>query len=1028
MKPLTNIVFLAFLCIFATNAFAQPGNNAFASARVIVTATTCISNKSSLTTQTLLSATADGGAITSACTASNNPDVWYRFVAKTQFPSVRVTNLGSNFVNNFRMQILSGSTIPTLSEVGCISQTSGGSTSATLSPTTALTRGTQYYIRIMRTSATVPNTGNWGFDICVVDQAASTMKEVFQQSILSGPGLLSYPWEITYGPDDSLWLTESRGYKVHKMHPTTGGRRVVLDLANSNTNWISSHTPGNPTNLDTLRSQNTGTTTNWTDAVNGATGGWPQGGLAGLAIHPLYGNGTHNFIYVSYVYKYLNTVASNGGVFYRNKLVRFKYDAATQGFGSPVVLCDTLPGSSDHNSQRLIIAPVGGVNYLFYASGDLGAGQFGNKSRANKSQNSSSYEGKILRFMLDSVGFNTFIPPDNPFGPTSAVWVTGIRNNQGFAYDPETGKLYGSSHGPFSDDEINILESGRNYGHPLVVGYSTDGNYNGITAGAAPNMNPAHPSACPVITSEAANVAAIGLSYKDPLYSAYASSPTSPSIITLWNTTTGGNSGWPSEGWTGLDLYNHSVIPGWKKSLVSAGLKWGRLIKQKLGAAGTTIDSSGSGTRHDTITYFQSANRYRDLTFGPNGKDIYIVMDNSSATSGPGVGNPVVPGCQGCVIKYTFLGYADDGFGKSTLDTSVRVTTGAVNTIINGNTITIDNTNKDSLWIPITGPDGKILAEIFPNGRALGTVTSSFYIHSGTLRSAGGVKYLNRNINITPQNQPGGDVKIRLYISKAEFDALDADGTSGVSAIGDLKILKNSDPIRSTIGSTPQAINLDFSGQFDAQGYYLQGTISSFSSFYFASSPITLPVDLITFTGAMQNNGAALLKWKTENEINTADYSIERSLNAVNFSGIGTRLATGAVNSSGVNDYSFVDADASQQPSAVVYYRLKMNDIDGKSKYSNVVALALKDITGKVTVSPNPVNSIARVTISALTNGQLQYQLSDISGRLVQQGSLTVRKGVPELINIDMGNMPSGVYNLKVTGAGLNKNVRLQKD
>ncbi|MFN8289283.1 MAG: PQQ-dependent sugar dehydrogenase [Chitinophagaceae bacterium] len=1032
MKPSLSITALTVLLFLSFRSFAQPGNNAFANATTIITRNTCVAGKSSFAGQTLFSATADGGAITSSCTAGvNSPDVWYKFVAKTQFPLVSISNLGSSFVNNFRLQILSGSAIGSLTEVGCVTLSSGGATSTTCTPTTALTRGTQYYIRVFKTTAAATTGSNavWAFDICVTDQTASTMKEVFQQTILaSGGSALNYPWEITYGPDDSLWITESRGYKLYKMHPVTGAKRTVLDLS-PGTTWISSHTPGNPTNLDTLRSQNSsGNTTNFNDAVNGASGGWPQGGFAGLAIHPQYGDGTHNFIYVSYVYKYLNTVASNGGVFYRNKLVRFKYDNATQGFGSPIVLCDTIPGSSDHNSQRLIIAPVGGTNYLFYAAGDMGAGQFGNKSRTNKAQNAASYEGKILRFLLDSAGVNTFIPSDNPFGTTSAVYCTGIRNNQGFAYDASTSNLYGASHGPFSDDEINIIQSGKNYGHPLVIGYAADGNYNTITAGAAPNMNPAAPSSCPTITNEATNAATIGASYKDPLYSGYASSPTVPSIVNLWNTTNGANASWPSEAWSGIDLYSNSIIPGWKGSLVASGLKWGRMIKLKLGPTGATIDSSGSGTRHDTITYFQSVNRYRDAAFGPNGKDIYLVMDNSSATSGPGVGNPVVPGCQGCVIKYTFLGYLDDGTGKSTIDTSVRVTSGTVNTIINGNTITIDNTNKDSLWVPITGTDGKILAEIYPNGNSLGTVTSAFYIHSGPTRTGGGIHYLNRNITITPQNQPGvgQPVGIRLYISKAEFDALDLDPAGNVSAISDLKILKNSDPISSAVGQTTTVITPTASGQFDSQGYYIQGTISSFSSFYFAANNIVLPVDLISFTGSLQSNGSALLKWKTANEVNTADFVVERSLNAVNFTAIGSTAAIGSGNN--VTNYTFNDPEASRQNTPVIYYRLRINDNDGAFKYSNIIALALKDITGKVTVAPNPVSTIARVTISAPADGQVQYKVTEITGRTLQQGSLIVKKGVPQVFSIDMSNMPAAVYSLNVTGAGMNTNVKLQKD
>src|SRR6201986_4642721 len=41
---------------------------------------------------------------------------------------------------------------------------------------------------------------------------------------------LSFPWELTYGPDDSLWITEAHGYRIWKIHPGNKGNRVLLDL------------------------------------------------------------------------------------------------------------------------------------------------------------------------------------------------------------------------------------------------------------------------------------------------------------------------------------------------------------------------------------------------------------------------------------------------------------------------------------------------------------------------------------------------------------------------------------------------------------------------------------------------------------------------------------------------------------------------------------------------------------------------------------------------------------------------------
>jgi glucose/arabinose dehydrogenase len=55
------------------------------------------------------------------------------------------------------------------------------------------------------------------------------------------------------------------------------------------------------------------------------------------------------------------------------------------------------------------------------------------------------------------------IPPDNPF-PGSRVFVYGIRNSIGFAFDPSTGIIWETDNGPSCNDEINRIEPGRNYG------------------------------------------------------------------------------------------------------------------------------------------------------------------------------------------------------------------------------------------------------------------------------------------------------------------------------------------------------------------------------------------------------------------------------------------------------------------------------------------------------------------------------------------------------------------------------------
>jgi len=87
-------------------------------------------------------------------------------------------------------------------------------------------------------------------------------------------------------------------------------------------------------------------------------------------------------------------------------------------------------------------------------------------------QQLDSLMGKVLRINTDGS-----VPKDNPFvgraGARPEVYALGIRDDQGIAIHPKTGKLWVSEHGPRGGDEINEIEKGKNYGFP-VIGYGRD--------------------------------------------------------------------------------------------------------------------------------------------------------------------------------------------------------------------------------------------------------------------------------------------------------------------------------------------------------------------------------------------------------------------------------------------------------------------------------------------------------------------------------------------------------------------------
>jgi PQQ-dependent dehydrogenase (s-GDH family) len=942
---------------------------------------------------TVWNATPSSGIPVGCATGTPDDDVWYSFVAATANATVTFNATGTDLgTAGPRLQLFSGS-CTALTSLGC------GTTSLTA---TALVFGTTYYIRVYSAAAGAIGTSATGstFSITVANTtttlpqyniASSRTSELFQQVTLSPANALNDPWEITYGADGFLWITEAKGYKVVRMDPSTGVKTTVLDLSQGSTFLPAAEQSFN-VQFGTTQSP------------------WPQGGFAGLAMHPDFMHATDpkKYIFVSYVHTYNSTAANNAGVFFTNRVVRFTYNTATAKLESPVSLCDTLPGSSDHNSQRMIIAPVGGTNYLFYASGDMGSGQFGNAAREIKSQLTASYEGKILRFNLepdtDAGTLDKWIPNDNPFNAAaqSAVWSTGMRNNQGFAYAVinGTGLLYGSSHGPYSDDEINIIESGKNYGHPSVIGYKSDGNYNSSKAGSPTGS-------LPLITSEIDNATAIGTTYRDPIFSAYAATQSSVNNMYLNSPP---NGSWPSEGWSGMDIYTSTEIPGWKNSLVLGSLKWGRVLRLKLNSAGTAVVPTGST---DTVSYFGSTNRYRDVAFASNGKDLFVVMDKSSTTSGPSAANPVAPACPGCVQKYTFIGYQNNGStNKSTIPTSIDVTTGTLNSCTPATGVTIDATNNN-IWVPVTGPDGNIMAEIKANGNNLGLVSSSFYTHSGTVRTdVSGKPYLDRNIAITPQVQPaaGVPVSIRLYLTASELNTLIGRANSGITSISNLTIYKNSDACGTTVRSATQAITPLYAEAHGSSGYVLQANITSFSSFYFGSpNLITLPLYLTRFNGAL-NEKDVKLNWETSNEINTSHFNIERSTNGSRFETIGTVAADG--NRVETAPYGYTDKDVSLLPIDRLYYRLKSVDKDGKFTFSSVITVRLPQAFD-VLVFPNPVKSRLHIRINNRTAKEVMVEISDLQGRLVHTNRAWLQGGAGN-VELDVRRWQPQLYIIKI--------------
>lgn len=276
-----------------------------------------------------------------------------------------------------------------------------------------------------------------------------------------------------------------------------------------------------------------------------------EGGLMGLALHP-------DFPQVPWVYA-AHTYDTGGGA--GNRLVRMRFQDGR--LETPETLLDGLAGAGNHNGSRLAIGPD---RMLYMTMGDAG--------RRSRAQDREDLNGSILRLTLEGAP-----APGNPFG--NEIWTWGHRNPQGLAFQPGTGRLYAAEHGPDTDDEVNLVEAGGNYGWPEVRGYCD---------------TPEEREFC---------------------RSAEVVEP-----VEAWT---------PTVGIAGADFYRGDAIPGWDGSLLVTSLRGASLFRLTLGGDGRRAVSTERLLQGEL-------GRLRAVLVGPDGA-VYLATSNRDGRGRPGAGD-----------------------------------------------------------------------------------------------------------------------------------------------------------------------------------------------------------------------------------------------------------------------------------------------------------------------------------------------------------------------------------------------------
>lgn len=268
-------------------------------------------------------------------------------------------------------------------------------------------------------------------------------------------------------------------------------------------------------------------------------------GMYALALHPDFP--VVPYVYVNYTYE-----------LFKARLVRYTYDQQRNTLRDSTHIIGTFPAQESHNGARIKFTAD---KKMMVALGDV--------YRSEWVQDMNKITGKILRLNPDGS-----IPDDNPF-PGSPVYSLGHRNPQGLTILPD-GRIYESEHGVASDDELNRIEAGKNYGWPEVQG---DCNF------------------------------ASEFAFCDSV-----------------------QPGLPMRAWTpawapcGLEYYDHEAIPEWRNSLLQVFLKSGDgFYGQRMEVL--TLDETGDAFSQEREYFKNTYGRLRDVLVAPDGR-VFICTSN----------------------------------------------------------------------------------------------------------------------------------------------------------------------------------------------------------------------------------------------------------------------------------------------------------------------------------------------------------------------------------------------------------------
>lgn len=311
-------------------------------------------------------------------------------------------------------------------------------------------------------------------------------------------------------------------------------------------------------------------------------------------------------------------------------------------------------------------------------------------------------------------------------------------------------------------------------------------------------------------------------------------------------------------------------------------------------------------------------------------------------------------------------------------------------------------------------------------GFAVSTVTLPAYgsnggtpvtFPSGTANTGSGSAAMNRYWNVTPITQPVTTVEVQFPFSQQDVNDV-AGSNASVGAFSDLYFYKmasgvNPNPAAGFAGATAAnttvytyspstAGTTTWTSYTSGNTRFARFLVSSFSGGGgFGTTMVPLPIELVSFTGALQNRQVRL-DWETSGARDVKEYIVERSADAVHYEPLSIVAARGRQGSYNTFDRHPLEGNN--------YYRLSLVNEEGLKQVAGYTQVVLHGQSA-VNIYPNPASREVHVDITGKMAGDMALRVIDMKGRMVVTTTLKKTGNV-----ISLGTLPAGIYMVQVSG------------